>query len=207
MSLRSVLKQYFSAVLEDYNYFPSRFTLFQLQHQLQVGSVLWPWTSGPSGTPAASWAPMSDSRTGTHQPMLDLKEPALETLNRRSRRYRNPCRSHAMLDLGEPKENPRSSPKKVGEAGGRRGEQGQFQPGGRSKRTERAGCIHTDEQQRWAVRRGAEAPQDKPSNWRAGSRAQLETAAGARSSRARDPRATITIKENQINSTLKTTTK
>lgn len=111
----------------------------------------------------------------------------------------------------EPKENPRSSPKKVGGAGGRRGEQGQFQPGGRSKRTERAGCIHTDEQQRWAVRRGAErraeAPQDKPSNWRAGSRAQLETAAGARSSRARDPRATITIKENQINSTLKTTTK
>lgn len=138
MSLRSVLKQYFSAVLEDYNYFPSRFTRFQLQHQLQVGSVLWPWTSGPSGTPAASWAPMSDSRTGTHQPMLDLKEPALETLNRRSRRYRNPCRSHAMLDLGEPKENRRSSPKKVGEAGGRRGEQGQFQPGGRSKRTERA---------------------------------------------------------------------
>lgn len=86
MSLRSVLKQYFSAVLEDYNYFPSRFTRFQLQHQLQVGSVLWPWTSGPSGTPAASWAPMSDSRTGTHQPMLDLKEPALETLNRRSRK-------------------------------------------------------------------------------------------------------------------------
>lgn len=52
----------------------------------------------------------------------------------------------------EPKENPRSSPKKVGEAGGRRGEQGQFQPGGRSKRTERAGGVHTDEQQRWAVR-------------------------------------------------------
>lgn len=44
---------------------------------------------------------MSDSRTGTHQPMLDLKGPALETLNRRSGRYRNPCRSNAMLDLGE----------------------------------------------------------------------------------------------------------
>lgn len=193
---------------------PSRFTRFQLQHQLQVGSVLWPWTSGPSGTPAASWAPMSDSRTGTHQPMLDLKEPALEALNRRSGRYRNPCGSNAMLDLGELSAGNRRRTRgalqrrseKLEDGEGSRGSFSQ-EEGARGPREQAVSTPTNGSGERRGAERRAEAPQDKPSNWRAGSRAQLETAAGARSSRARDPRATTTIKENQINSTLKTTTK
>lgn len=45
------------------------------------------------------------------------------------------------LSAGNRRRTRGAPPGKVGEAGGPRGEQGQFQPGGRSKRTGRAGCI------------------------------------------------------------------